>query len=205
MIFVLKIIYLFIISLILIFIIINFSLYEIRILSIINYFISYIEFNNEIKRNELFYYLCGYNTKIFKFNKVFNPKISIISPIFNRERYILKFISFIQNQNFKNVEIIFVDDSSVDGSAELIEEFKKKEHRIRLIKNKINRGTFLSRNIGVLYSKGDYLVIPDPDDILSKNILRACFKVSEKYNIELIRFNMYTRTGKITLYDIINH
>ena len=101
------------------------------------------------------------------------------------------------------MEIIFIDDSSVDGSAELIEELKKKEQRIRLIKNKINRGTFLSRNIGVLYSNGDYLVIPDPDDILSKNILRACFKISQKYNIELIRFNMYTGIGKITLYEII--
>ena len=63
---------------------------------------------------------------IKKHRKINNPKISIISPIYNRERYILRFLKCIQNQNFQNFEIILIDDYSIDKSVKLIEEEKKK-------------------------------------------------------------------------------
>jgi glycosyltransferase involved in cell wall biosynthesis len=187
----------------LIIIIFNIPFYNISIFLNIKFLISYLESTKEIKRNKLFYRFCFNKIKIIKYKKINNPKISIISPIFNRQRYILRFINFIHNQNFRNLEIIFIDDFSIDNSVQMIEKYQKKDKRIKLIKNKANRGTFLSRNIGVLYSNAEYLVIPDPDDILSKNILNECYKFSEKYNIELIRFNMLTAKGKVTLYDII--
>ena len=130
------------------------------------------------------------NISIFKVNKKRNvlPKISIVSPIFNRERYLLRFIKNIQNQNFKEIEIIFVDDYSLDSSIKIIEECAKNDKRVILLKNKINKGTFISRNLGVLYSKGEYIVLCDPDDMLSKNILNICFKYAKKYNFEMIRY-----------------
>ena len=72
----------------------------------------------------------------------------------------------------------------------------------KIIKNQKNRGTFKSRNIGVLYSKGKYIIIPDPDDILSNNILRICYNFAEKYKYDFIRFNIYLGNRKLLLKNI---
>ena len=117
-------------------------------------------------------------------------RISIIISVYNGEKYILRLLRSIQNQLFDNIEIIFVDDYSKDNTTKVIEELKKNDERIILIKLKRNKGTLIARNIGVLKSKGEFLIIPDADDILSKNILRICYYVAKKNNYDLIRFNM---------------
>jgi glycosyltransferase involved in cell wall biosynthesis len=103
----------------------------------------------------------------------------------------------VQSQSFKDIEIILVDDNSFDNSIKLIEKMKKEDKRIVLIKNKKNRGTFMARNLGVLKSKAKYIIIPDPDDIISKDIIRICYKYGEKYHYDIIRFNMYLGNRKI--------
>ena len=89
----------------------------------------------------------------------------------------------VQFQNFKDIEIILVDDKSTDNSISIIEEYKKRDKRIILIKNKKNRGLFITRNIGLLSSKGKYIIIPDPDDILSQDYIKNCYNYAEKYNL----------------------
>jgi glycosyltransferase involved in cell wall biosynthesis len=66
-----------------------------------------------------------------------------------------------------------------------------KELYIILIKNNKNKGTLISRNIGIVNSKGEYIIMPDSDDILSENILKTCYETSTKNNIDMIRFNIY--------------
>ena len=198
-------VYLIIIFFITIFFFLNFSFFNINILANMKIFLSYIETQKQIKRNEKFLKICNKEPKLIKkYLNINNPKISIISPIYNRERYILRFLKCIQNQNFENIEIVLIDDCSIDKSVKIIEENIKKDKRITLIKNIKNKGTFVSRNIGVLYSKGKYVIIPDPDDLISKNIITICYKYAEKYNYEIIRFNMYNANGKITLFKIVN-
>jgi glycosyltransferase involved in cell wall biosynthesis len=123
--------------------------------------------------------------------------ISIISPIFNRERFIKRFLRSIQNQIYHNFEIIFVDDCSRDNIIKLIEDMQKEDERIILIKNKKNKGTFKARNIGVLYAIGKYIIMPDPDDILYKGILKYCYNLAERYNYEIINFSLYLGNGLI--------
>ena len=60
-----------------------------------------------------------------------------------------------------------------------------------MIKHKKRRGTFFTRNLGVLYAKGKYIIIPDPDDIINKNILSISYQYAEKFNYDIIRFNIY--------------
>jgi glycosyltransferase involved in cell wall biosynthesis len=103
----------------------------------------------------------------------------------------------VQSQSFKDIEIILVDDNSKDNSIKLIKKYKKKDKRIILLKNKKNRGTFVARNLGVLKSKAKYIIIPDPDDIISKDIIRICYKYGEKYHYDIIRFNIYLGNGKL--------
>ena len=130
--------------------------------------------------------------------------ISIISPVFNRERFLIRFIRSIQYQSFNNIEIIFVDDYSIDKGVKIIYEYQQEDGRIILIKNKKNKGTFQSRNLGVIYYRGKYLIIPDPDDILSKDILNTCYNFAEKFNYEIMKFAFYKGNGIIAFDKYVN-
>lgn len=162
--------------------------------------------DNDYKKIEIFYILCNkgilLNKNFFKRNN--NPKISIISPIYNKEKYLLRYLRSVQNQFFDNIEIILVNDNSKDGSLEKIDKLMKKDERVLLIKNKNNRGTLRSRNDAVLFSNGKYLIFLDPDDILSYDILTTCYNISESRNYEILRFNIYEGNGKIVLSSLIN-
>ena len=154
---------------------------------------------------DIYYKICNRGKLLNKkkFKKIENPKISIISPVFNREKYILRFLRSVQNQFFDEIEIIFIDDFSKDNSVKIIEKYQKEDERIILIKHNKNKGTLISRNDGVLKSKGEYIIFPDPDDILTQNILEVCYKIVKLYNIEMIRFNIYMGNKKIFLNNIV--
>ena len=106
---------------------------DIYILSNNNFF--FIKEINDIKKATKYIQFCNdYKySELKNFIKKKNPKISVISPIVNRERYLFRFLRSIQHQNFKDIEIIFVDDCSKDNSIKTIEEFQKKDKRLILI------------------------------------------------------------------------
>ena len=166
------------------------------------------------------YYKISQNGIILNKNKKFkeneSPKISIISTIYNKERYILRFLRSIQNQSYENIEIILIDDFSVDNSIKTIENIKKVDERIILLKNKKNKGTLISRNLGIFLSKGKYVIIfnksleyfniniiikkqliPDSDDILLKDLVIQCLNLAEKNNYDIIRFQILLDNNEI--------
>ena len=162
------------------------------ILSNITISFIYIRIQNEIKNFKIYHKFCNNNIKKRKkFEKKINSKVSVISPIYNRERFLIRFLKSIQYQNFDKIEIIFVDDKSTDNGVKILEEYQKKDKRIKIIKLKRNKGTFFARNIGVLYSHAKYIIIPDPDDIISKDIISSCLYYAEKYKFEMIRYYSY--------------
>ena len=175
--------------------------------NLINYFHKNYKNNLKLWGNiENYYKLCnnGILNNKKKFRHSENPKISIISPNHNRGKYILRLLRSIQNQFFDDLEIILVDDFSNDNSIELIEKYQKDDERIILIKHKKNKGTLISRNVGILNSKGEYIIIPDVDDILAPNILQTCYDISKKNNYELIRFNIYIGNESIFFDNIVD-
>ncbi len=174
-------------------------LYAFKIIPNIYIFFEYLENYIKFKKIEFDSKYCNDKKTINEFKNIDKPKISVISPVYNREKFIFRFIKSIQSQNFYDLEMIFIDDNSSDNSIKLIKKYMKKDKRIKLIKNIKNRGTFKVRNIGVLYSKGKYVIIPDPDDILSNNILNVCYNYAEKYKYDFIRFNTYLGRGKLCL------
>ena len=105
------------------------------------------------------------------FSEIDKPKISIIITVFNQENYILKIYFSILKQSLKDIEIIFLDDYSTDNSSSIIDYLMKRDKRIRYIKNTKNKGQFYSRNKGILKSRGEYIIIIDPDDLLLNDIL----------------------------------
>lgn len=153
---------------------------------------SNLHFIKECDKIEDYLKLC--DNRLIKLNnkkKYKLPKISIISPVYNRGKYLFRFIKSLQNQNFNEIEIILIDDCSIDNTKTLIKNYKEVDKRIILIQNNKNKGTFASRNIGILKSKGEYLMLPDPDDILEQGCLKYFYNLAKKNDYELIRFNIY--------------
>lgn len=95
-------------------------------------------------------------------------RFSIIIPVYNAEKYLKDCIGSILKQSFSDVEIICVDDGSKDKSFDILEEFKKEDHRIRTLKQ-LHSDAGTARNIGLEAASGDYLMFLDADDFLSDN------------------------------------
>ena len=92
-----------------------------------------------------------------------SPKVSIIVPIYNTEKYLTKCLDSITNQTYRNLEIILVDDGSSDNSGKIADDYAKKDKRIQVIHQK-NAGQSAARNVGIKKSTGDYLSFIDSDD-----------------------------------------
>ena len=106
------------------------------------------------------------------------PKISIVMPVYNSEKYLQESIKSILYQTFKDFEFIIVDDCSTDGSLEIIKSYE--DERIRLIQNEKNLGTVKSRNIGLKKAEGKYVAILDADDFSDNVRLKMQFDYLEK-------------------------
>ena len=116
------------------------------------------------------------------------PKISIILPTFNVEKYIAKALESCINQSFKDIEIIVVDDCGSDKSIDIAKEYAKKDERIKIIHNEENLGTFAARNNGVKAAGGGYIMFLDPDDYLELNACEECMKILKNNEIDLLFF-----------------
>jgi len=124
-----------------------------------------------------------------KFKKSKNPIITVIVPIYNSEPYIKKVIRSIQNQNFLDVEIIFVNDLSTDNTLKIIEELQKEDPRIEIINNIKNMGILYSRCLGVLNAKGKYIVPLDHDDFFfDDDVFEVIYEEAEETNFDMISF-----------------
>ncbi len=103
------------------------------------------------------------------------PKISIVIPVYNEAKYISGCIKTLLNQSFKDFELIFVDDGSTDGTTSIIENFIKKDKRIKFLKQE-RGGPGRGRNLGAKQAKGDILVFVDGDMEFDKNYLKELIK-----------------------------
>ena len=130
------------------------------------------------------------NQFFFNENK---PKISIVIPTFNGEGYLKPVTRSIQNQNFREIEIIIVDDGSMDDTIRVIKELMEEDKRIKFIKNNKNRGTLYSKTRGVLNSKGKYVMTLDHDNFYANNnALSTLYYEAEKDNLDLLGFASIT-------------
>lgn len=111
------------------------------------------------------------------------PLVSIITPVYNAERFLSDTIKSVQNQTYKNLEILLIDDCSKDNSAQIIKEFQKYDNRIKYIKLKKNSGASVSRNEGIRNAKGRFIAFVDSDDIWKPEKLEIQIKYMLKENL----------------------
>ena len=92
------------------------------------------------------------------------PTVSIIIPTYNRAHLVGRAIESVLNQTYQDFEIIVVDDDSTDNTQKVVNEFQKKDKRIKYIKMNVNKGSAAARNIGIKIARGDYIAFLDSDD-----------------------------------------
>lgn len=106
-------------------------------------------------------------------NKDRNPLVSVVVPVYNVEKYIAQCLDSIQNQSYKNLEILCVDDCGDDDSVKIVKEYAKSDNRIKLIKHKKNKGLGGARNTGFKKASGKYIFFIDSDDWIENNCIET--------------------------------
>lgn len=114
-----------------------------------------------------------------------NPTISIIVPIYNRERYLRKCIRSIVCQSFRNIEIILVNDGSTDNSLKICEKYALIDKRIIII-NKRNEGIAFARRDGLLQAKGHYIFFVDCDDYIEPYALEKLYNIASQFQVDVV-------------------
>lgn len=121
--------------------------------------------------------------------------ISVIVPVYNVEKYLRKCVDSICAQTYKNLEIILVDDGSLDQSGEICEEFKKNDNRIKVIHKK-NGGLGLTRNSGMERMTGQYVTFIDSDDWIGPDHIENLYQAIKKAQADVC-MGEYTRVFAI--------
>ena len=105
-------------------------------------------------------------------------KFSIIIPVYNVEQYLRACLDSVLAQTFSDWEAVCVNDGSTDGSLSVLEEYEKKDHRLRII-SQPNGGLSAARNTGLQAATGDYVVFVDSDDWVEASMLNTLAKVTD--------------------------
>lgn len=112
------------------------------------------------------------------------PKISIIIPVYNAEKYLRACLLSAQTQTYKNIEIIIINDGSSDGSAAICTEFAAQDNRITYISQK-NAGQSAARNAGLALASGDYICFLDADDAYLPDYCEALLNAAQIYGADI--------------------
>ena len=118
------------------------------------------------------------------------PKVSVIVPVYNVEKYLRKCLDSVVNQTLEDIEIICIDDGSTDGSGAILDEYAQKDKRIKVIHQE-NQGLGAARNVGIDLAKGEYIGFVDSDDFIELSCLEKVYSKIEETSSDLCLFGIY--------------
>lgn len=116
------------------------------------------------------------------------PKISVIIPVYNAEKFLHRCLDSVINQTHENLEIICVNDESTDGSLEILQEYAAKDSRV-IIENQKNQGAPVARNRGIEIATGEYIHFVDADDWLNLTLYSDFASVLRGGMLDIFVFN----------------
>lgn len=144
------------------------------------------------------------------------PKLSILVPIYNVEKYLAQCLSSLVEQTLPEIEIICINDGSTDQSLSIVQEFARKDPRIVII-DKPNSGYGDSMNLGLKKAHGEYVGILESDDWIIPDAFATLYQAAKKANADVVKANYYkfrtlkngdvatvTKVDEITKREIIN-
>lgn len=114
--------------------------------------------------------------------------ISVIVPVYNVEEYLEECLESIRHQTFTDIEVILVNDGSIDGSRQICERYCEKDNRFKLI-NQENQGQSVARNRGVKESVGQFIMFVDSDDVINTNVLEVLLPYM-KTDVDMVECRM---------------
>ena len=117
------------------------------------------------------------------------PKVSIIVPVYNQQRYIRKCLKSILQQSYKEIEIIVVNDGSTDNSLSIIRKMAKSDSRIIVI-DKANGGVATARRDGLKKITGKYVMFVDSDDWLTPNAISSMVEIATREDVDVVTGKM---------------
>lgn len=119
------------------------------------------------------------------------PKVSIIIPVYNAEKYLGEAIESVLKQTYPDFELLLINDRSTDRSKEICMEYAKKDDRIVLLENDSeHHGPGVTRNIGMDYATGAFIYFMDADDWIEKDLLRDTVTFAEKTGADIVPFGL---------------
>ena len=127
------------------------------------------------------------------------PKVSVIVPFYNAERYLKQCLDSLQKQIYSNFEVLLINDGSIDQSYQIAAEYAKVDERFNLI-TQTNAGLASARNVGLQKMGGEYVTFVDGDDFVSENYLAKMIRVAEVENADLVIGNYYRYSDADKMY-----
>lgn len=115
------------------------------------------------------------------------PFFSIIMPVYNSEKYLKPSLDSILKQTFENFELIIINDGSTDNSINILNQYKASDSRLKVITQENSGSAGAARSAGLLFAKGEYIVIIDSDDWVSNNILSSYYeRIKQDSKIDIV-------------------
>lgn len=111
--------------------------------------------------------------------------ISVIIPVYNGRKYLERCLKSVIEQTYENIEIILIDDGSIDGTFDLCDQWEKKDERIKVI-HQSNEGVSMARNKGIELARGKYLTFIDADDYIKNNYIETLYLYAVQYDADIV-------------------
>ena len=123
------------------------------------------------------------------------PKITILIPIYNVEKFLEQCLDSVVNQTLQDIEIVCINDGSKDNSLEILKTYQAKDSRIKII-DKPNSGYGASMNKGLEIATGEYIGVVEPDDFVDINMFEELYKLAQKFDADVAKSNHYEYSTK---------
>lgn len=130
-----------------------------------------------------------------------SPKISVVVPVYNVEKFLRPCLDSAKNQTLEDIEIICIDDGSTDTSGDILDEYAAEDSRFIVI-HKENGGYGKAMNVGLDCARGKYFCILESDDLIMPDSCEILYKAAEQFGADVVRsdyFDLTTKNGKINL------
>ncbi|MDO4569315.1 MAG: glycosyltransferase [Planctomycetia bacterium] len=129
-----------------------------------------------------------------------HPIISIIMPVYNAAEFLREALDSVLNQTFSDLELICVDDGSTDSSGAILDEYARRDARLRVM-HQANAGAAAARNAGLDLARGEVVAFVDSDDVLSLEMCEKAYAFYKETGAEIVLFGLQKMTEEGTLLD----
>ncbi|GHU11453.1 hypothetical protein FACS1894185_4710 [Betaproteobacteria bacterium] len=133
-----------------------------------------------------------------KLSQQAHPKVSVVIPIYNIEKYLAQTLDSVISQTLRDIEIICVDDGSSDQTAEILKKYADSDERIIVFRQE-NQGNFIAANSGIKLARGEYVSFCDHDDLMKQDQLETLYNLAKENNLDSIQIipDVIFETSKI--------